>query len=56
VQVDLAQGAPITGRVAEAGDDDVVLQPDGAADPVRLPLDQVTRAVVQVEFTKPDGG
>lgn len=53
VQVTLADGSEVTGRIAEVPDDDtVILTVDDARRP--LALTDVTRAIVQVEFNRKD--
>lgn len=54
VKVVLADGGEITGRIAAVADDTVTLTVSGA-DRV-LPYDQVTKALVQVEFNRPGAG
>jgi ribosome maturation factor RimP len=52
VNADLTEGGSVTGRVLEADEQSVILDVDGA--PRRLSYAQVTKARVQVEFTRPD--
>ena len=50
VTVTLREGGTLTGRIASADDDAVVLDVDGAS--VSLSYDEVTKAKVQVEFNR----
>jgi ribosome maturation factor RimP len=50
VKVSLRDGSTLTGRVTEADDTRAVLDVDGATHEV--PFDAVTRAKVQIEFTR----
>lgn len=50
----LAQGGEVTGRVRSADEAQVVL--DTEAGPATLPLADVVRGRVQVEFSRPGGG
>ena len=51
VQVDLADGSQVLGRIVDVpGDDEVVLEVDGATRTVERA--QIRRAVVQVEFNR----
>lgn len=54
VQVSLADGGSVVGRVVGSDDSSAELDVDGAVRAVAL--DAVTRAVVQVEFTSPAEG
>ena len=51
VKARLADGGELVGRIVAVGDDAVELQVDGAQR--RLALDEVAKAVVQVEFNRP---
>lgn len=51
VQVHLADGSTVTGRIGSADDDGVELDVDGS--PRRLAYDEIGKAVVQVEFNRP---
>ncbi len=46
------EGADVTGRVREVGDDGVLLEVDGA--PRRLPWEGLAAGRVQIEFRRPD--
>lgn len=48
VEARLAEGAPVVGRVVEAGDDEVVL--DVAGEQRTIPYAAIARGVVQLEF------
>lgn len=51
VQVNLADGTAVTGRIVACDDDGVDLEVDGA--PRRIGYDEVAKAIVQVEFNRP---
>jgi ribosome maturation factor RimP len=51
VKARLADGGELVGRIVAVGDDAVELQVDGTQR--RLALDEVAKAVVQVEFNRP---
>ena len=53
VDVHLSDGSQVRGRVVRPGDSEVVLDVDGAERIVAAA--DVERAVVQVEFNRPDG-
>jgi ribosome maturation factor RimP len=53
VQITQTDGSTCLGRIAAAGETGVRLDIDGA--PVELPFDSVAKAVVQIEFNRPDG-
>jgi ribosome maturation factor RimP len=48
------QDEAVTGRISEAGDDTAVLITDAGRS--EIDLADIDRAVVQVEFTRPEGG
>jgi len=54
VRVTLTDGSAVTGRVTSSTDDAVTLDVDGSAREVAL--DDVAKALVQVEFNRPGGG
>jgi ribosome maturation factor RimP len=54
VRAELATGGVVTGRVVAAGEQSATLDTGGARRELRY--DQVTKARVQVEFTRPDEG
>ena len=52
VAVTTSDGAHLTGRVKESTDHEVVLEVDGSRS--RVSYDDIAKAKVQVEFTRPD--
>ncbi len=52
VELTLADQTELTGRISAADDDAVTLEVTGAAAGQRLPYDQITRAIVQIEMNR----
>lgn len=46
---------PVDGRLLSAGADGIRLDPGAGGAPTDIPWEDVTRATVQVEFSRPDG-
>ena len=56
VKVTLADGGAVTGRITASDDEGVVVEPQGGGAERRLAYDEVAKALVQVEFNRPDQG